>query len=167
MDLRVAILLLLALNALGLCLHLLALRRQRLLRYVSHGMNKSVAALCLASAALYVQVALQGSEIRDGIRLTLLAVYPVILTLLFRTRHKDRWLLPLTITVAGFGILTLLATEFLGPNFATTYSLGLDGFMQPDVLGTLHGTYILAVLALLIWRKISWNANHQPQLIRL
>lgn len=164
MDLRVAILLLLALNALGLCLHLLALRRQRLLRYVSHGMNKSVAALCLAGAALYAQVALQGSEGRDGIRLALLATYPVMLTLLFRTRLKDRWLLPLTITIAGFGILSALSTEFLGPNFATKYSLALDGFRQPGVLSTLHGTYILAVLALLIWRKISWNTHHQPHI---
>jgi hypothetical protein len=166
MDLRVAILLLLALNALGLCIHLVALRRQRLLRYVSRGMNKSVAALCLSGTALYVQVALQGSGARDGIRLALLAVYPVVLTLLFRTRLKDRWLLPLTLSVAGLGLLTLLSTEILGPNFTTAYSLGLGGFAQPGILGALHGIYILSVLALLIWRKISWNAKHEPHIVQ-
>ena len=164
MDLRVAILLLLALNALGLCLHLTALRRQRLLRYVSRGMNKSVAALCVAGLALYAQVALQGSELLNGIRLALLAVYPVVLTVLFRTRLKDRWLLPFTLTIAGFGILTLIATLILGPNFTTAYSRGLGGFTQPGMLGALHGIYILAVLSLLIWRKISWDSHHQPHI---
>lgn len=166
MNLRVALFILLALNTLGLCLHLVALRRTHLLRYFDLGMTKSVAALSLAALYLYAEFALLGSPLLDALRLCLVAAYPALMTLLFGRR--DRWLLILTSVVSVGGILAVIYPFAVAdPVGGIPVDLGrvLNGFAEPGTLGVAYGCYVVAVLSRLMWRKVRWGAHLAPHVV--
>ena len=166
MNLRVALFILLALNSLGLCLHLVALRRTHLLRYFDLGMTKSVAALSLAALYLYAEFALLGSPLLDALRLGMVAVYPALMTLLFGRR--DRWLLILTSVVSVGGILAVIYPfAAADPVGGIPVDLGrvLNGFAEPGTLGVAYGCYVVAVLSRLMWRKVRWGAHLAPHVV--
>jgi len=166
MNLRVALFILLALNTLGLCLHLVALRRTHLLRYFDLGMTKSVAALSLAALYLYAELGLLGSPLLDALRLGMVAVYPALMTLLFGRR--DRWLLILTSVVSVGGILAVIYPfAAADPVGGIPVDLGrvLNGFAEPGTLGVAYGCYVVAVLSRLMWRKVRWGAHLAPHVV--
>ena len=166
MNLRVALFILLALNTLGLCLHLVALRRTHLLRYFDLGMTKSVAALSLAALYLYAEFALLGSPLLAALRLGMVAVYPALMTLLFGRR--DRWLLILTSVVSVGGIVAVIYPFAVAdPVGGIPVDLGrvLNGFAEPGTLGVAYGCYVVAVLSRLMWRKVRWGAQLAPHVV--
>jgi AraC-like DNA-binding protein len=157
---------LLLLSLIGLGRALLMMRHQNKVKLIAFGVKATLNALSVAVVAFYGDMALHGNQPVNSLRVLFIVANPVVLTLLFRPKGRDGWLMPLSLTASLSGTLALTYELMSRAGYVPEWS-GLDGWFPDETrnvgrISTFYVVFIGGVLAALLRHKITWRWPQMP-----
>jgi hypothetical protein len=170
MILKLLFLILMLLSLIGLGRAMSMMRYQNKMKLISLGIKSTLNTLSVAVVAFYGDMALHGQDPMNSLRVLFVIANPIVLTILFKPRGRDRWLMPVSISGALAGT-SALAYELLSRAGYVPEWSALDGWF-PDAtqnvghISTVYVVFVGSVLAVLLRHKISWRWPSLPYVNR-
>ncbi len=166
MILKLLFLILMLLSLIGLGRAMSMMRYQNKMKLISLGIKSTLNTLSVAVVAFYGDMALHGQDPMNSLRVLFVIANPIVLTILFKPRGRDPWLMPVSIVGALAGT-SALAYELLSRAGYVPEWSALDGWF-PDAtqnvgrISTVYVVFVGSVLAVLLRHKITWRWPSMP-----